>query len=119
MTESIVQRNPVSVPVPGGKIIKEHFGLASLGDSQISIAHMIAPPGWSEPHQVPEFDEYTLMVHGRKEIEIDGNKLILGPGESLRVCRGSRVQYSNPFEKPAEYWSVCIPAFTPESAHRE
>jgi hypothetical protein len=29
------------------------------------------------------------------------------------------VQYSNPFDEPAEYWSVCRPAFAPDKVHRE
>ncbi len=80
---------------------------------------MVAPPGWSEPHQNPEFDEYTLMVRGRKQIEINGETVTLKPGESIHVKKGVRVQYSNPFEEEAEYWSVCIPAFSPDSVNRE
>jgi mannose-6-phosphate isomerase-like protein (cupin superfamily) len=80
---------------------------------------MVAPPGWSEPHQNPEFDEYTMMVRGSKQIEIDGETVTLSAGESLLVRKGARVQYSNPFEEEAEYWSVCMPAFSPELVNRE
>ena len=80
---------------------------------------MVAPPGWSAPHQNPEFDEYTLMVRGCKQIEINGETVILKSGESLLVKKGVRVQYSNPFEEEAEYWSVCTPAFSPDSVNRE
>ncbi len=79
----------------------------------------IAPPGWSEPAQTPDFDEYTLMVRGRKRVEIDGETVEVGEGESLFVPRGAKVRYANPFADEAEYWSVCTPAFTPARVHRE
>jgi mannose-6-phosphate isomerase-like protein (cupin superfamily) len=113
------QQQPFRIPTDDGKTIEEHFGVASAGGDGVSVAHMIAPAGWSEPPQRPEFDEYTLMVRGRKQIDIDGERVILSAGESLLVQKGSTVQYANPFEEDAEYWSVCIPAFTPGRVHRQ
>ncbi len=119
MPRPLHQTSPFIVPTTDGKLIEEHFGAASLGDVDQSIAHMIAPPGWGEPFQIPEFDEYTLMVRGRKRVEVDGDVIELSAGESLLVPKGSRVRYTNPFQEPAEYWSVCVPAFTPDRVHRE
>ena len=53
---------------------------------------MLAPPGWSEPHQNPEFDEYILMVRCRKQIEIEGETVTLKVSESLLVRKGARVR---------------------------
>ena len=114
-----LQQTPFVVPTKDGKLIKEHVGRVANGDSKLSIAHMVAPPGWSEPHQNPEFDEYTLMVRGHKQIEINGKTITLKSGESLLVRKGVRVQYSNPFEEEAEYWSGCIPAFSTDAVNRE
>ena len=114
-----LQQAPFAVPTTEGKLIEEHFGSVATRENNLSIAHMVAPPGWSEPHQNPKFDEYTLMVRGRKQIEINGETVTLKPGESLLVRKGVRVKYSNPFEEEAEYWSVCIPAFSPDSVNRE
>ena len=114
-----LQQAPFVVPTTDGKLIEEHIGRVATGESNLSVAHMVAPPGWSEPHQNPEFDEYTLIVRGRKQIEINGETVTLKPGESILVKKGVRVQYSNPFEEEAEYWSVCIPAFSPDSVTRE
>lgn len=113
------QDTPVQFPTDDGKIILEHFGNAATSQRDVSIARMSAPPGWEEPHQIPDFDEYTLMVNGKKRIEVDGDIIILKAGESLLVKKGARVQYSNPFSESAEYWSVCIPAFSPENVHRD
>src|SRR6478672_15694 len=105
-----LQTNPFVVPTTDGKLIEEHEGLASTGNSQISIAHMIAPAGWSEPFQTPQFDEYTLVSRGKKCIEVDGEKIILLQGQSILIKAGTKVRYSNPFTEECEYWSVCLPA---------
>lgn len=115
----VLQANPFKVPTTDGKIIEEHAGLASSGDASISIAHMVAPPGWGEPFQTPAFDEYTLLSRGRKMIEVDGEQIILEAGQSILIKGGTRVRYSNPFDEECEYWSVCLPAFSMESVNRE
>ena len=114
-----IQRDPFVVPTTDGKIIKEHFGNASLNHGDYSIAHMIAPPGWGEPFQTPEFDEISIIVSGKKMFEIGDEKITLEKGESIIIKSGTRVRYSNPFEEPVEYMSICIPAFNLEKAHRE
>ena len=113
-----LQQHPFVVPTDDGKLIEEHVGGASTGDDHLSIAHMVAPPGWSEPEQTPEFDEYTLMVSGRKLVTVDGEDVELAAGESILVRRGATVRYANPYDEPAEYWSVCTPAFTPVRVNR-
>ncbi len=115
----IKQDKPFIVPTTDGKLIEEHFGLASVKSYSHSIAHMVAPPGWSEPHQNPEFDEYTLVSRGKKLFEVDGEEIIVSAGQSILVKKGSRVRYSNPFDDECEYWSVCLPAFSFDLVHRE
>ncbi|PSR56687.1 cupin [Adhaeribacter arboris] len=113
------QTKPFRVPTIDNKLIEEHFGLASTRSAKFSIAHMIAPPHWSEPHQEPEFDEITIVIRGRKQIEVDGEVIELTAGETLLVKSGARVKYSNPFDEETEYWSVCVPAFDISTVHRE
>ncbi|UOR05785.1 cupin domain-containing protein [Hymenobacter aerilatus] len=113
------QQAPFRVPTTDGKLIEEHIGLASTHTPQYSVAHMVAPPHWSEPHQTPAFDEITLIVRGRKRFEVDGDVLELGAGESLLIQAGARVRYSNPFAEECEYWSICVPAFSPDTVNRE
>jgi len=119
MKNFIKQSSPIKIPTNDGKAIEEYFGLASTRSSKFSIANMIAPPGWKEPHQNPKFDEITIMISGRKIAEVDGEKIELRARECFLVKKGARVQYSNPFDETAEYWSVCIPAFSVETVHRE
>jgi quercetin dioxygenase-like cupin family protein len=114
-----LQKSPFVVPTNDGKLIEEHTGLSSTGNSQMSIAHMVAPPGWSEPFQTPEFDEYTLVSRGKKLFELDGEHVILESGQSILIKGGTRVRYSNPFDENCDYWSICLPAFTIDTVHRE
>ena len=119
MKKYSVQTSPFIVPTTDGKIIKEHFGLASTSNSDISIAHMIAPPGWSEPFQTPEFDEFTFIIKGKKQFIIEGETIVLEAGQSIKITKNTRVQYSNPFTEPCEYLAICKPAFSIDLVNRE
>ena len=113
-----IQKNPFVVPTIDGKLIQEHWG-NSTGNSEISIAHMIAPPHWSEPHQTPEFDEFTIIMRGKKQFEIDGETVVLEAGQSILIQKGARIRYSNPFEEECEYLAICLPAFSMDLVNRE
>ena len=113
-----IQKSPFVVPTTDGKLIQEHWG-NSTGNSEISIAHMIAPPHWSEPHQTPEFDEFTIIVRGKKQFEIDGETVVLEAGQSILIQKGARIRYSNPFEEECEYLAICLPAFSMDLVNRE
>ena len=120
MSKYIKQSSPFLVPTDDGKTIREHFGLASINDGDYSVAHMVAPAGWGEPPQTPEFDEITFVFRGQKQIVIDdSDTVILGPGESLLTKSGCKVQYSNPFEEECEYLSICMPAFSIDRVNRK
>ncbi|KQS46652.1 MAG: cupin domain-containing protein [Flavobacterium sp.] len=119
MKKYTLQKSPFVVPTNDGKLIEEHFGNATNNNSDVSIAHMVAPPKWSEPFQVPEFDEYTYIIRGKKQFIIEGETLILEAGQSIKIEKNARVQYSNPFDEPCEYLSVCLPAFSLEKVNRE
>ena len=119
MKKYTIQKSPFIVPTADGKSIKEHFGLASHKNSEISIAHMVAPPYWSEPFQTPEFDEYTFIIKGKKQFVIDDEIVILEAGQSIKIKKNVRVQYSNPFTEPCEYLAICLPAFSMQKVNRE
>lgn len=110
---------PSKIPVLGNKIIEEYFGRLNTGHEKLSVAHMIAPPGWTEPAQTPDFDEVTILLSGKMSIKIEEEKLTLSAGEVILVEKGNRVQYENPFEEEAELWSICMPAFSPELVNRD
>jgi mannose-6-phosphate isomerase-like protein (cupin superfamily) len=119
MQKYFIQKNPFIVPTTDGKVIEEHFGKISINTGDYSFAHMIAPSGWSEPFQTPEFDEITFIISGKKKFEVNDEEIILSKGQSICIMKSSRVRYSNPFNEPCEYVSVCFPAFTIERVKRE
>lgn len=114
-----IQKSPFIVTTHDGKLIEEHFGLASDKNSAISIAHMIAPPKWREPFQTPNFDEFTYIIKGKKQFIIEGEIVILEAGQSIKIEKNTRVQYSNPFNEPCEYLAICTPAFSMDLVNRE
>jgi ethanolamine utilization protein EutQ len=114
-----IQKAPFVVPTTDGKLIEEHFGNATDNNSAISIAHMIAPPGWEEPFQTPKFDEFTYIIKGKKQFIIDGETIVLESGQSIKINKQTRVQYSNPFDEQCEYMAICLPAFSMDLVNRE
>ena len=78
---------------------------------------MRSPAGWEEPGQRPEFDEVTLVLSGAVHVEHDGGVLEVGAGQAVLTRAGERVRYTTP--QGAEYVAVCLPAFAPETVHRE
>ena len=99
------------------KLIREVVGRVNTGDGEVSIAHMTSPPGWAEPWQSPDFDEWTYVLSGRVVVEYDGGRLDVTAGQAVHAAAGERVRYSTP--EGADYVAVCRPAFSPETVHRD
>jgi mannose-6-phosphate isomerase-like protein (cupin superfamily) len=110
---------PTRIPVPGGKVIDEYVGRVNSATEAFSVAHMVAPGGWEEPAQRPEFDEVTVVLRGTVRVEHDAGALDVGAGQAVLTRAGERVRYTTPGEDGAEYVAVCLPAFAPALAHRE
>ena len=81
--------SPQTIPVPGGKVIEEHVGRVNTGTDEVSIAHMKAPAGWTEPFQAPAFDEYTLVLAGTVIIDHDHGRLSVHAGHRSSPAPGN------------------------------
>jgi mannose-6-phosphate isomerase-like protein (cupin superfamily) len=101
------------------KSIEEYVGRVNTVTRQVSIARMVSPTGWSEPAQTPEFDEYTVVLHGSLHVKLKGQEFKVAAGEAIIVSAGERVEYSTPEVGGAEYIAVCLPAFSPSLVHRD
>jgi quercetin dioxygenase-like cupin family protein len=101
------------------KIIREYIGKVNTGTSELSLALMKSPEGWEEPGQSPEFEEYTLVLKGKLVVKTIKEEIILSEGEAIVTKEGEWVKYSTPFQGGAEYVAVCLPAFSPETVHRD
>jgi mannose-6-phosphate isomerase-like protein (cupin superfamily) len=110
---------PTRIPVPGGKIIDEYVGRVNTGEQAVSVAHMRAPGGWTEPAQCPAFDEVTLVLRGLVRVEHAGGVFDVRAGQAVVTRAGEKVRYTTPDPEGAEYVAICLPAFSPEMAGRD
>ncbi len=115
---TLIER-PTIVAAAGNKPkrIEEFVGRVNTGDDAVSIARMTSPPGWVEPGQAPDFTEYTIVLSGELHVEHKGGVMKIRAGRAVVTRPGEWVRYSSP--QGAEYVAVCIPAFSPNSVHRD
>jgi ethanolamine utilization protein EutQ (cupin superfamily) len=118
---AVIIKTPARIKAAGTKkkIIDEFFGVVNSGGKNVSIAKMTSPEGWEEPGQTPEFDEYTVVLNGELKIKTRDTEFFIKAGEGILCSKGEWVCYSTPEPGGAEYISVCIPAFSPDTVHRD
>ena len=113
--------SPARVEAAGNlpKVIEEFVGRVNTGTASVSIARMQSPSGWEEPAQTPEFDEYTVVLKGLLVVEHAGGRFEVRAGQAVHTAPGEWVRYSSPGPEGAEYVAVCLPAFSPDTVHRD
>lgn len=99
------------------KRIEEFAGRVNSGHSALSVARMRSPAGWEEPGQTPEFEEITVVLAGMLRVEHRGGTLDVHAGQAVVTAPGEWIRYSTP--DGAEYVAVCLPAFSPDTVHRD
>jgi len=112
---------PAVIPAAGQppKIIEEFIGRVNSATSNLSIAKMTSPSGWREQGQTPEFDEFTVVLRGQLQVETRDAVHQVSAGQAIMVSAGEWVRYSTPGAAGAEYIAVCLPAFSPDTVHRD
>jgi mannose-6-phosphate isomerase-like protein (cupin superfamily) len=101
------------------KTIREFVGRVATGEARLSVAHMTSPPGWAEPGQRPDFEEFTVVISGVLVVDHDGGRWEVTAGQAVHTMPGEWVRYSSPGPTGADYVAVCLPAFTPDTVHRD
>lgn len=101
------------------KRIEEYAGRVNSGHAAVSVARMVSPEGWIEPGQRPEFEEITVVLKGVLRVEHDTGVIDVAAGQAVITAPGEWVRYSTPTPDGAEYLAVCLPAFSPETVHRD
>jgi ethanolamine utilization protein EutQ (cupin superfamily) len=117
MPELIESPSRVEAAGTKPKLIDEYAGRVNNGETRLSVAHMRSPAGWVEPGQTPEFDEYTLVIGGELRVEYADGELLVSTGQAVLTRAGEWIRYSTP--EGAEYVAVCLPAFSPDTVHRD
>lgn len=112
---------PTRIEAAGNKpkVIDEYVGRVRSGTAALSVAHMRSPGGWVEPGQTPEFDEFTVVLRGMLLVSSQVGELEVRSGQAVIVHKGEWVRYSTPEPDGAEYIAVCLPAFSPDTVHRD
>ncbi len=112
---------PTRIEAAGNKpkLIDEYIGRVTSGHGAASIAHMRSPGGWVEPGQTPDFQEFTVVLKGMLRVRHRAGVLDVRAGQAVVTLPGEWVQYSTPEPEGAEYFAVCLPAFTPDTVHRD
>jgi len=112
---------PTVIPCVGTKpkMIEEYAGRANSGHSQVSVARMVSPEGWTEPGQRPEFEEITVVLRGMLRVEFEGGAHEVRAGQAVVAHPQEWVRYSTPESGGAEYVAICVPAFSPDTVHRD
>jgi mannose-6-phosphate isomerase-like protein (cupin superfamily) len=119
MAKVIEQPTLVEAAGEPSKTIEEYIGRVNSDTKSLSIAKMKSPSGWSEPGQKPEFDEFTVVLHGVLHIRLKDREFDVAARQAVSISAGEWVQYSSPHPEGAEYLAVCLPAFSPELVHRD
>ena len=119
MPTLIVQPTRIEAAGNKPKLIDEYIGRVNSRQGDISIAHMRSPGGWIEPGQIPDFHEFTIVLRGMLRVTHKGGVLDVRAGQAVVAYPGEWVQYSTPEGDGAEYLAVCVPAFSPETVHRD
>jgi mannose-6-phosphate isomerase-like protein (cupin superfamily) len=101
------------------KVIEEFIGNVNSKTPGVSVARMKSTQGWVEPGQTPDFDEYTIVLHGLLRVITKTGVVEVSANQAVIVHHGEWVQYSTPGPEGAEYVSVCLPAFSPQTVHRD
>lgn len=114
-------KSPTIIQAAGNKPkrIEEFVGRINSQTEHVSIARMKSPAGWVEPGQTPQFDEYTVVLFGLLRVTTRTDVIDVKAGEAIIAPRGEWLQYSTPGKEGAEYIAVCVPAFSPETVHRD
>jgi len=112
---------PTEIAAAGAKpkVIEEFIGRINSGTHAVSVARMRSPAGWEEPGQTPDFNEYTVVLSGVLRVETRDGSLEVHAGQAVVAPKGAWVRYSTPHEGGAEYIAVCVPAFSPDTVHRD
>jgi mannose-6-phosphate isomerase-like protein (cupin superfamily) len=126
-THEVRLRMPILIPAPTvvtaagnkPKRIEEYVGRVNSGHAAVSVARMVSPGGWEEPGQRPAFEEVTVVLRGRVRVESESGVLDVQAGQAVVTRPGEWVRYSTPDPDGAEYVAVCLPAFSPETVHRD
>jgi len=112
---------PCVIPPAGEhpKLIEEYAGRVATNTEDVSVARIVCPPGWTEVGQCPEFTEIKVILKGMLQVEHKDGFMLVRAGQSVICHPREWVKYRACKNEGAEYVTVCVPAFSPRTVHRD
>ncbi len=119
MVRLITSTTPIEIADRIPKEVREFVGRRNSGTSDLSIAYMQVPAGSYERGQTPEFTEYLVLLSGSLWVRTSDATIEVHAGQAVIIPAHNWVQYGAGESTGAEYITVCVPAFSPETVHRD
>lgn len=60
-----------------------------------------------------------MVLRGMVRVEHEGGVIDVRAGQAVVATPGEWIRYSSPEPEGAEYIAVCLPAFSPDTVHRD
>ena len=114
--------NPSRVEAAGTKpkLIDEFVGRVNTGEERLSVARMNSPAGLGRARPAPRLRR--VDAGPRRDADASSTRpasVDVRAGQAILVRGGEWVRYSTPYAGGAEYVAVCLPAFSPDTVHRD
>jgi mannose-6-phosphate isomerase-like protein (cupin superfamily) len=95
-----------------GSTIRELLGLPTSSARKQSLAEATLPPGVAtERHYHGESEEIYYLVEGSGEMEIDGERRHVGPGDAILIPPGAWHQIRADTGRPLRFLCCCAPPY--------
>ena len=103
-----------------GSTIRELFGLPTGGTALQSLAEArLAPGGRTQRHYHADTEEIYFVTAGRGEMELDGERVELGPGETVAIPPGAWHEITALGEEELRFLCCCAPPYRHEDTYFE
>jgi mannose-6-phosphate isomerase-like protein (cupin superfamily) len=103
-----------------GSTIRELCGLPTGGTVQQSLAEATLEPGRAtDRHYHAKTEEIYFVLAGSGEIELDGERAVVGPGDAVPIPPRAWHQIRNTGSEPLRFLCCCAPPYRHEDTFFE
>ena len=98
-----------------GSTIREFLGLATAPIRSQSLAEATLEPGRrTERHYHAESEEFYYVLAGQGDMEVDGERAAVGPGDAILIPAGAWHQITAGGESELRFLCCCAPPYRHE-----
>jgi mannose-6-phosphate isomerase-like protein (cupin superfamily) len=95
-----------------GSTIRELCGLPTGGTENQSLAEATLEPGGStQRHYHAEAEEIYFVLEGSGELELDGERATVGPGDAVPIATGAWHEIRNTGTVTLRFLCCCAPPY--------